>query len=165
MAMRNTNLYMQHRFSKPVPATKEEAALAKPFQHQNKALRNRIGCLLIHGFTSTPDSMRDIAVAVTKECYLSKAVLLPGHGTSPEDLADTTANDWIQYIEKQYLALMKECDQIVLIGQSLGGAIAAELASHHPQKINALFLLSPAFYTPFSVKLGYFLEPILRLIN
>jgi carboxylesterase len=165
MTTSNPNLYKQHRFSKPVPASEEEIALAKPFYYKNQDANHRIGCIVIHGFTSTPNSMLKIAEAVAKQCYITKAPLLPGHGTSPEDLANTTASDWTHYIDQQFQGLLEECDQIILIGQSLGGAIAAQIASKYPQQTSALFLLSPAFNTPFSVKIGCAIAPLAKILN
>ncbi len=165
MATSNPNLYKQHRFSKPVPATEEDIALAKPFYNKNCNANNHVGCILIHGFTSTPYSMAYIAKSCSKLCYITTAQVLSGHATSPEDLADTTAEDWINDIDNIYKDLLHECNQIILIGQSLGGAIAAQIASKYKHNTKALFLLSPALNTPMIVKLGRFIAPMAKLLN
>ena len=61
--------------------------LKKPYKFKGT---NNIGCLLIHGFTSTPAVMYPLAQVLKKEGYTVKAVLLSGHGTKPEDLLDVS---------------------------------------------------------------------------
>ena len=43
--------------------------------------------LLVHGFTGTPWEMAPLAHRLASDGIMSVAVRLPGHGTSPEDLA------------------------------------------------------------------------------
>ena len=57
---------------------------------------SRTGCLLLHGFTSTPAELRPLGEALHRAGYTVHAPLLPGHGTSPEDLLHITYCDWIE---------------------------------------------------------------------
>ncbi len=58
--------------------------------------------------------------------------LLPGHGTRPEDLKGIRWPDWYFFARDKYLELKQRCRQVVVCGQSMGGALALHLASHHP---------------------------------
>jgi carboxylesterase len=59
--------------------------------------------------------------------------LLPGHGTVIEDLIDTGWTDWLATAEARYSALAERCEQVVVVGLSMGGALTAWLGSEHPE--------------------------------
>jgi len=99
------------------------------------------GVLLIHGFTSSPHELRDLAKYFAKKGLTVYAPLLKGHGTSPENLATTNDEDWIKSAEEGLTKLNKECKQVFIVGNSLGGNIAMCLAAKH--KIRGLVLLAP----------------------
>ena len=51
---------------------------------------SRTGVLLLHGFTSTPQSVAHVAHGLHRRSGASVRVpLLAGHGTTPEELAQT----------------------------------------------------------------------------
>ena len=45
------------------------------------------GALVVHGFTGTPQSMRGLAQAFARAGYAVELPLLPGHGTTVDDMA------------------------------------------------------------------------------
>lgn len=102
--------------------------LKKPYKFKGT---NNIGCLLIHGFTSTPAVMYPLAQVLKKEGYTVKAVLLSGHGTKPEDLLDVSYMNWYDDVEKAYEELLYECEEVIVIGHSMGGLLALMLASRY----------------------------------
>ena len=58
--------------------------------------------------------------------------LLPGHGTSLEDMLGTRFPDWAAALEVCYLELAGRCDEVVVAGLSMGGTLAAWLATSPP---------------------------------
>lgn len=54
------------------------------------------GCLLLHGWGGTPQSMRYLAGRLQQAGITCFAPLLPGAGTCAADLARTRAADWVQ---------------------------------------------------------------------
>ncbi|XTR52069.1 alpha/beta hydrolase [Pseudarthrobacter sp. So.54] len=58
--------------------------------------------------------------------------LLPGHGTSWQELARTRWQDWHAALDAAYLELAGECDQVVVAGLSMGGALALRIAATRP---------------------------------
>jgi carboxylesterase len=60
------------------------------------------------------------------------APLLPGHGTTVEDLARTTWSDWTSAASDALDGLRTRCDRVVVAGLSMGGGITAWLAEHNP---------------------------------
>lgn len=91
------------------------------------------GALVLHGFTGNPNSMRGIAEALAAAGFTVELPLLPGHGTSVEDMQDTGWSDWLGTAEKAYADLAGRCDTVVVVGLSMGGALTAALAADHPE--------------------------------
>lgn len=91
------------------------------------------GVLVVHGYTSDPRSMRPVADALGRAGLTVAVPLLPGHGTSVEDLIPTGFPDWLAAAEAAYLDLAARCRSVAVVGLSMGGAITAWLASEHPE--------------------------------
>lgn len=92
----------------------------------------RPGALVLHGLTGTPSSMAGVAAALAGAGFAVESPLLPGHGTSVDDLAGTTWHDWSAAAESAYLGLARRCDRVVVAGLSMGGTLACWLATRHP---------------------------------
>lgn len=84
----------------------------------------RAGALIIHGFTSTAESMRSVADAVAEAGYEVELPLLPGHGTHWQDLAATPAEAMLSAVSDAYDRLSERSDVVVPVGLSMGGALA-----------------------------------------
>jgi carboxylesterase len=65
--------------------------------------------------------------------YAVELPLLPGHGTSVDDMIDTGWADWSDAVETAYADLAARVDKVVVAGLSMGGALALWLAAHHPE--------------------------------
>lgn len=87
------------------------------------------GILLCHGFNGTPQSMRYLGEGFAKHGYTVYAPRLKGHGTTIHDMEEATYHDWISNLTEAYLLLKQTCHHIFVIGQSMGGALALDLAS------------------------------------
>lgn len=91
----------------------------------------RTGCLLLHGFTSMPAEMRWLGEDLARRGCSVLGVRLAGHGTHPGDLARTRWTDWQVSVEEG-LALLRSCtDRVVVIGLSLGAAVALTAAASY----------------------------------
>lgn len=89
---------------------------------------NHTGILICHGFNGTPQSMAYIGECLAKAGFTVYAPLLKGHGTCAEDMETCSYQEWIQDIQDAYNTLKKTCSNIVVMGQSMGGALALLLA-------------------------------------
>lgn len=92
-----------------------------------------VGVLVLHGFTGNPGSMRVLAERLAAAGFTVDMPLLPGHGTVVEDMITTGWKDWLAHAEERYAALAERCEQVVVVGLSMGGAITAWLGSEHPE--------------------------------
>jgi carboxylesterase len=90
------------------------------------------GALVVHGFTGNPQSMRGLAEALHGAGYAVELPLLPGHGTSVDDMIGTGWADWSAAAEAAYEGLAARVDRVVVAGLSMGGALALWLAARHP---------------------------------
>lgn len=90
-----------------------------------------VACLLIHGLTSTPFEVREVAVALHEQGHTVQALLLPGHGTRPEDLRRITRRDWTAAVERAWFELAQNHEYVFAVGISLGAALAVWLAATH----------------------------------
>lgn len=105
----------------------------------------RKGILLVHGLGDSPWSFRDLGQPLAMQGFLVRTVLLPGHGTRPEDLLQTTAEQWQQVVWEQANALQKDVEGPVYLGGfSTGANLALDYAYSHPE-IAGLVLFSPGF--------------------
>ncbi len=104
---------------------------------------NRIGVLLLHGFTATTVEVRWLAEFLSCKGLTVSAPLLPGHGITPEDLNKRKYTDWINCVENAFCELKKVCQTIIIGGESMGAVLSLYLAEKYPE-ITALLLYSPA---------------------
>jgi len=69
--------------------------------------------------------------------------LLPGHGTSVDDMVPTRWSDWLGGAEEAYQRLAGRSERVVVAGLSMGGALTLRLGLDHPE-IAGLVCVNPA---------------------
>lgn len=105
----------------------------------------KYGALLIHGLLDTPFIMRDIGKDLQSQGLLVRSIILPGHGTVPGSLLNVKYEDWLQAVSYGISSLLKEVEQVFLIGFSTGASLSIYQTLRQPANIAGLILLSPAF--------------------
>lgn len=110
------------------------------------------GVLLIHGLLDCPFSLREIGQHLCEQGMLVRAVLLPGHGTRPEELLKVTYQEWIEAVHNAIAELKQETGKVTLIGYSTGAALSVYEAMLD-KDIVSLVLLSPAIKVKVPVNL------------
>ena len=103
-------------------------------------------CLLIHGFTGTPWALRELAEYLAGKGITVSAPLLPGHGTTPEDLRKTEWESWLDAARQEFDRLQAKYESIFVLGHSMGGSIALWLASE--RKIEGIITLAAPYMLP-----------------
>jgi carboxylesterase len=103
-----------------------------------------LGCLLVHGFTSTPYEMRFLGERLAEAGHSVTAVRLAGHGTRAEDLELAGWRDWYASAAAGADELAAHCERIVAIGLSMGALLALQLAHDQPSRVSGIVLLSSA---------------------
>jgi carboxylesterase len=114
--------------------------------------------LLVHGFAASPHEMLPLGLHLQQHNLTVCGVRLPGHGTTPEDLAKRKAEEWQNCVEQGYQSLIDAGFQVSVGGLSTGALLTMTLALHHsPEK---LILLAPFLHlrhplAPFANLLSY----------
>ncbi|WP_018922364.1 alpha/beta hydrolase [Salsuginibacillus kocurii] len=106
-----------------------------------------IGVLLLHGFIGTPQSVREVGSLLAEFGFTVYAPRLSGHGTDSEELLEVNERTWIENVDHAYHYLAQQCNKVFVVGQSMGGTLALQLAAKSPElagiiTINAAFDLS-----------------------
>jgi carboxylesterase len=128
-----------------MPDASPERPSAEPFSAEG----GPHGALVLHGFTGNPSSMRGVADALAAAGFAVELPLLPGHGTSVEDMLTTDFRDWSAAAEAAYLDLADRTalggsrrrdhgdtpcppGSIVVVGLSMGATLAAWVTARNP---------------------------------
>ena len=121
----------------------------KPEQPTDKAI------LLVHGLGDSPYSYSDLALTLKEQGFYVQSLLLPGHGSKPDDLMLPNYSDWQDIVDHYANLLKQEYDQVWLSGFSTGGNLVTIHAIEQGD-IDGLILFSPGFQSkaPFLEKLA-----------
>lgn len=94
---------------------------------------NKVGILMIPGGGGgTCADLKYIADEIHKKTgYTIVLPLLPGFGTTPEDLKKTPIIAWKKALDWELSLLQKKCDKIIVGGHSMGGTLTLILASKY----------------------------------
>ncbi|MCK5683564.1 alpha/beta fold hydrolase, partial [bacterium] len=106
-------------------------------QHKEKTT----GVLLLHGYMAAPEEMKGLASFLHQHKYTVYVPRLKGHGTAPEDLAQTKYGQWLESAEEAFVILKHSCEKVIVGGFSTGAGIALELATR--LDISAVFAVAP----------------------
>lgn len=107
----------------------------------------RVGVLLIHGFTGSPASMNPWGRTLAEHGYAVEVPLLPGHGTTWQDLNTKRFEDWYGEVQRSFEKLSAENDAVVVGGLSMGGTLALRLAADVGDRVAGLVLVNAAVRT------------------
>ncbi len=102
--------------------------------------------LLIHGFSGSAGEFKGFADYLFRNGYAVSAILLPGHGTIPEDMKKVTWKDWLDKSQASYDELQKKYKDIYIIGQSMGSLISILLGIKN--KTKTVVVMSPPMFKP-----------------
>lgn len=120
--------------------------------------------LLVHGFPGTPAEVRPLGEALHGAGWTVRAPLLPGFGAELDALFDRDHTEWIAAVTDELQTLRANHHPIVLVGYSMGAAIALNVAATADVTPDALILLAPFWRLTLLEGWRRALWPVLRLI-
>ena len=106
-----------------------------------------IGCLMLHGFMGAPISSRPMAEYLAARGITVHCPLLPGHGELPNKMFKVTRQEWLKEAEEAFATARASCDELFLMGHSMGTILGADLAIRHGH-IQGMIMLAPAYDVP-----------------
>ena len=133
---------------KPAEKAGADAPATQPITVEGRTIRHlRLGpdegtpILMIHGFGADLSTwmFNQQALAADRPVY---AIDLPGHGGSSKQVDDGSAAGLARTVRAYMDAA--GIDRAHLVGHSLGGTIAVEIALEAPERVAALTLVAPA---------------------
>jgi len=153
---------IEHAFRAAHPADAQGIVIGGgPFMlegHNGRAL------LLLHGSGDTPQSLRYLAERLHAAGYTVYAPLLPGHGRSPRAFTQVSAGSYLAAARDALAELRTKASWVGVVGLSMGGAIAPQLAAESPD-VRVLVLLAPYLTPPAAVRWVARLSPFWGLLQ
>lgn len=123
--------------------------------------RGKIGCLLVHGFTGAPKEMIWLGEQLALRDYTTLGVRLFAHGTNQNDMLRARWRDWYLSVVDGYHLLSGCCEDIFVMGLSMGGVLAFLLGSQFP--VTGIAALSTPFFVPDARVI--MLRPLIPLVS
>ncbi len=103
------------------------------------------GVLVCHGFSGTPASVRDWALHLADLGAAVACPLLPGHGTTWQQMAMTTHDDWYSVLPPALDWLAERSRKRFVTGLSMGGSLALRVAQR--EAVSGVVLVNPSIGT------------------
>lgn len=101
--------------------------------------------LLLHGFTGHSADVRMLGRYLEKKGYTTHAPIYRGHGLPPEELLNSSPNEWFEDVQIAYNHLQElGYNEIAIAGLSMGGALGLKLASLN--KVKAIIPMCTPMY-------------------
>jgi carboxylesterase len=119
--------------------------------------------LLVHGLGGTQYDLGSMHKRLKNAGFVTHSLTLPGHGTTPEDLAGVRAEQWVEAVSAKYVEVAARHDELHLMGMCMGALLAAEVAkrSGHGGRGRLVLLAPPVFIDGWSTPWYRFLRPLL----
>jgi carboxylesterase len=103
--------------------------------------------------------MRPWAEQLAAAGFSVELPLLPGHGTSWQEMQVTRWPDWYAVVDQSMRDLQDSCEQVFVMGLSMGGSLALRLAQEHGDAISGIVVVNPSIH---SSNRMLFMLPLLR---
>jgi carboxylesterase len=121
----------------------------------------RVGALLIHGFTGSPQGLKGLGEFLSERGVAVVGIRLPGHGTTWQDLNRHRYSHWVEAVDAGYERLGTS-EHIFLIGLSFGAALALDFCARHPDRVAGVVTLGGFLRTRDPRR---FLAPVIRRVT
>jgi carboxylesterase len=125
-----------------------------------------VAVVVSHGFTGNPTATRSLGQALAAKGFAVDVVRLPGHGTHWRDMQGTRYADWRGEVAGAVDARHAAGKRVVVVGLSLGGTIALDLAATKPE-VSAICAINPTILDRQGLlpKLAPLLETVIPVVT
>jgi carboxylesterase len=129
-----------------VDRTEELEASAADCRARRGGKTGRTAALLIHGLGGTQFDLGSIHKALRRAGIEPHSITLPGHGTTPHDLASVRAEAWLDAVTTAYREIARDYDTVHVIGMCMGALLALALCAREGHARGRLVALAPPIY-------------------
>ncbi|MDZ7798336.1 MAG: alpha/beta fold hydrolase [Patescibacteria group bacterium] len=129
---------------------------SKPFYFSG----NKVGVILIHGFTGSPADLRVFGRYLAKQGYTVKGIRLTGHGIHHTVLKKTNRYDWYYSLKRSINEIRDQVEEIFLVGFSMGGDLSI-LYNEMEKGVKGMVLINTPIYTKPS-RLTFWFIPLIK---
>ena len=137
------------------------------YSSHNHAMQPVTGVLLVHGLNGSTSDMAELQSILEARGIVTKNMILPGHGQRVRDLFAVGWEDWAQAVNHELNLLKEQCDEVFLVGHSLGGALALHIAAQ--EKIaGVVSMCAPLYFHPWlkpAISLAKYILPFMPNIR
>jgi len=133
--VKNYDLQLPRNPSTKILRGAEPLELGNPYS--NTAL------LMVHGFAGCPNNFENLPQKLAELDIFVKAILLPGHGTSPLDFEKVSVDILLESVVDNIIDLKKLYKTVIVLGHSMGGALST--LSYVKTNFDGLILASPYY--------------------
>ncbi len=137
------------------------------YSTQTSSTQPAIGVLLVHGLNGNTGDMSELEEIFQKQGFRTKNMLLPGHGTKVKDMFSIGWEEWAQAVRVELNLLKETCDEVFMIGHSLGGALVLHVAAHE-EVAGVVPICAPLHLHPWlkpAVSIGKYLLPLVPTLR
>ena len=113
----------------------------------------RMGVVLVHGYMAAPLEMKELAEYLARKGLWVYVPRVKGHGTSPDDLAQTRYPAWVETVDCAYALMRSLCRRVVVGGFSNGGGLTLDLAARVSDMAGVFAVSPPLRLQDFSTRL------------
>ena len=135
-----------HRYY--VKGESKSMEVGRPFLIKGKS--KNVGVLLSHGYMAAPLEVKSLADYLGGLGFWVYGPRLKGHGTSPDDLAKRSYQDWLESVDRGYALLSSICRKVVVGGFSTGAGLALNLAARVKEVAGVFAVAAPMTLKDFS---------------
>lgn len=116
--------------------------------------------LFIHGLTASPSEIYPTALLLHEiSGHTLSGLLLPGHGSSPEVMNQSSWEQWFAAVEKAIHALQSDYKKVWVAGLSMGGLLALHAGVNCPGLSGIISINAPVFVkNPFFKRMAPLLQ-------
>lgn len=102
----------------------------------------RGSCLLVHGVTSSPGDLRDLALALHKAGFNIYVLRLPDYGTPGHTISEVSWESALQQVLQGYRLLARGGGKVHMVGLGFGATLGLHLAK--VESLSSLVLMAPS---------------------
>jgi carboxylesterase len=138
--------------SLPAPAAPEKdriMAEGGPYRFEGES---KIAFILCHGFRGSAHNTRSLGQFIHSMGHTAIGVLLPGHGTSVEEMTRVRYEHWYSHLERIFLEERSHYKKVFLVGFSMGGMLSLDVAARNADSFRPAGLITisaPVFFNGF----------------